>query len=1372
MRRFPRAFAIVASLLLVGEAWAGGFPSGASTLPLLLTRGTDRGCNQGDFVVCPPPAGDVGLAANKYHSYFVEVPAGTGNLTLEMFDPDDGAGGAAEATAGRDVTVATNAQAMQYTVLNPAGTAQTLRYDRGDGVSTSGGVTTGLATAGGVGVSCTTVGNTTADNSWCPILIVTNPTAGHWELRVAGVNGSGENYYGVRARDTATNRDLNVYARSYIHYGNENVQAGRTYSGSNAFFPYVTEGCQLRAADFDSDDDTGESIRYASRTLVVDRTFTEATDDLSGATAWNDELLTFTTNTDAREYGIWRNECTSSLTNSNHVTPWLGSEMSTASPPTTQPQGGSDRGATAVTSGESYRIYFPNNNGGAPLKPFVEQHLSAAVAGTTPTAGQTATYNVALEITNPTPYAITFSATDTFTSTVPNDTNTGGSGNNIRDYGYVNNSFSTTCGSATTPAGAASGSVVWNPGTVAANSMCTATYQLTLRLGSNVANGTVVPMTGLTTAGSTAAFLDETGTRFIFGPLCALQVTVGTAVAVPVTLSYFDARSLGDDRLSVRFRTATEANTIGFTLLEGTAAASARPLAGGSVSAQGVRSLRNHDYQFTVSGYRGGLLWLEENSGSARHQRHGPFVVGQTAGREAAPAAIDWRTSRAERQASAAASEQAARTSGGREVELRVDRDGAYRVRYEDLLAAGSDWAGVTADRLALTANGVPVPIAVDGAASFGPGSAIRFVGFGRHSSPYTDETVYVLSDAPAQALRMGRIAAATPSSYRSSADRKVEVAPNNLWDFASPLPDPWYAFELYRNGNTYPSAQLSLPLTGPDANVDALLRLSMYGGIDEVEVGGDHALTVTLNGQPLVTADRFDGINPRYLDRSVPAALLHDGTNTIGLALEPNGLGADSVVVDGATLVYRGHLQAQNDRLDFQSAGAETGDALFGDGFGDERTECQPDCTGYQADGFGSLPTSVYRVRGSRVDELPTRASSGTTLRFGGSEEPADRYLAASTAAHLLPTIRLARAPVDLFAGAATWLAIGPASVLPALEPLLAARRNRGLAARAVAIEDVYAQFGDGAADPEAVRRFIRQAAIELGTHFVVLAGGDTYDYKNYSGTGSVSLVPTFYRQTYPIVHYGPTDVPYGDLDGDGRLDLAVGRLPARNASEMALLVSKTLAYEASPSTARPLFAADQSGNGVDFGVGSDSFIGMLDSSFVATRPAADKVYLGTAASPQAARDAFFADLGGGRSLVSYYGHSFPSGWTFNGLLDVSDVQAGLIHNSAAPVIVTQWGCWGAFFVDPQYSTLAHGLLVGGPDGAVALIGATALTDSADDEAFAAQLLPLLSGSGTTLGDALQQAQAAFAAAHPNARDVGLGTVLLGDPAIVLNRN
>ncbi len=1371
MSLISRSVAMVVGLLVASGAAAGGFPSGASTLPLLLSRGTDLACNQGDFVQCPPPAGDIGLAANKYHSYFVEVPPGTGNLTIELFDADAGAG-AGEAAAGRDTVAATLAQSTQYSVLNPAGTAQAVRYARGNSVSASGGVTTGLATAAGAGVSCTTVGNTTGDNAWCPILIVTNPASGHWEIRVQAVNGSGLNYYGVRARDTATSRDLNVYARSYLHYGNQNVQAGRVYSGSNAFFPYVTEGCQLRAADFDSDDDAGESIRYASRTLLFDQTLTEAANDLSGNNVWNDELLTFTTNTDAREYGIWRNECTATLTNSNHVTPWLGSEMSTASPPTAQPQGGSDRGTSAVTSGESYRLYFPTSTGAAPQKPWVEQHLVAVNAGTTPTAGQSATYQVSVIVANPSNFPITFGtvAAEQVTSTIPADT---GAGTTLRNYGYVAGSFSasTGCGTATTPAANASGNVVWNPGTVAANSICSATYQMSLALGSAVANGTVVPMTGVTTAGTTAVFLDETNTRFVFGPLCALQVTVGTAVAVPVTLSYFDARSLGDDRLDVRFRTATEAGTVGFTLLEGATAASARPLTDGSISAQGVRSLRNHDYQLTVSGFHGGSLWLQEDAGSARPLRHGPFVVGQAAGRETLPAAIDWRTSRAERLAAAAATDQTARSSGGREVELRVARDGAYRVRYEDLLAAGSDWSGVAADRIALTANGVPVPIAVDGAATFGPGSAIRFIGLARRGSLYTDDTVYVLSDAPTQALRMGRIAPATPSSYRSSADRKLEVAPNNLWDFASPLPDPWYALELYRNGNSYPTAQLSLPLNGLDAGVDAVLRLTMWGGIDQADVGGDHALTVTVNGQPLVQADRFDGISPRYLDRSVPAALLHDGINSVGLALEPNGLSFDSVVVDGATLVYRGHLQAQNDRLDFQSAGAETGDALFGDGFGDERVECQAGCTGYQADGFGSLPASVYRVRGAGVDELPTSASSGTTLRFAGSEEPADRYLAASTTAHLLPAIRLARPPVDLFAGAATWLAIGPASVLPALQPLLAARRNRGLAARAVAIEDVYAQFGDGAADPEAVRRFIRQAAAELGTHYVVLAGGDTYDYKNYGGAGSVSLVPTFYRQTYPIVHYGPTDVPYGDLDGDGRLDLAVGRLPARNGPEMALLVSKTLAYEASPTTARPLFAADQSGNGVDFGVGSDAFIGMLDPAFVASRPPADKVYLGSAASTQAARDAFFADLSGGRGLVSYYGHSFPSGWTFNGLLDVGDVQAGLIHNSAAPMIVTQWGCWGAFFVDPQYSTLAHGLLVARPDGAFAGIGATALTDSSDDEAFAAQLLPRLSSAGTTVGDALQQSQSAFAATHPEGRDISLGTVLLGDPALVLYR-
>jgi len=47
--------------------------------------------------------------------------------------------------------------------------------------------------------------------------------------------------------------------------------------------------------------------------------------------------------------------------------------------------------------------------------------------------------------------------------------------------------------------------------------------------------------------------------------------------------------------------------------------------------------------------------------------------------------------------------------------------------------------------------------------------------------------------------------------------------------------------------------------------------------------------------------------------------------------------------------------------------------------------------------------------------------------------------------------------------------------------------------------VEDIYAQLGFGITDPSAIREFIAHAARHMGTEYVLLVGGDTYDYLDH---------------------------------------------------------------------------------------------------------------------------------------------------------------------------------------------------------------------------------------------------------------------------------
>ncbi len=138
--------------------------------------------------------------------------------------------------------------------------------------------------------------------------------------------------------------------------------------------------------------------------------------------------------------------------------------------------------------------------------------------------------------------------------------------------------------------------------------------------------------------------------------------------------------------------------------------------------------------------------------------------------------------------------------------------------------------------------------------------------------------------------------------------------------------------------------------------------------------------------------------------------------------------------------------------------------------------------------------------------------------------------------------------------------------------------------------------------------------------------------------------------------------------------------------------------------------------------------------------------------------------------ALVSYVGHSSYRIWGLNpthGILFWANDARALTN--ATPHLVTQWGCWNTYFVNPRQDTMANGFLLQ-EHGAAAVLGATALTDldllRGLGEAFFDQV-----GRRATLGDALLRAQQSYAKSHPAAARDLRGFALLGDPAAELNQ-
>jgi Peptidase family C25 len=278
-----------------------------------------------------------------------------------------------------------------------------------------------------------------------------------------------------------------------------------------------------------------------------------------------------------------------------------------------------------------------------------------------------------------------------------------------------------------------------------------------------------------------------------------------------------------------------------------------------------------------------------------------------------------------------------------------------------------------------------------------------------------------------------------------------------------------------------------------------------------------------------------------------------------------------------------------------------------------------------------------------------------------------------------------------------------------------------------------------------------------------VLLVGGDTYDYKGYTSNSAISFIPTVYGRTHAVVNYAPLDSAFADINGDGRADVAVGRFPVRTLAEARNAVSKTLAYTSNTPGGRALMISDRESSGFNFRDMNNSFGDGLGAAWNKLVIALDSYAVG--ATVQARADVAAA-INQGVSLVSFFGHSSPSSWTREGLLTANTVNGGMFSNSTMPTVVTQWGCWATYFVDPTYNTISHALLLQNAGGAAAMLGASGLTDVSSDIAFANRLLPKL-GNGERMGDALKQSQLELQATQPTPIDVTRGGTLLGDPAL-----
>ncbi|MCU0492610.1 MAG: C25 family cysteine peptidase, partial [Chloroflexaceae bacterium] len=555
-----------------------------------------------------------------------------------------------------------------------------------------------------------------------------------------------------------------------------------------------------------------------------------------------------------------------------------------------------------------------------------------------------------------------------------------------------------------------------------------------------------------------------------------------------------------------------------------------------------------------------------------------------------------------------------------------VTQAGIQRVQAAALAAAGLNPATLDAARLRLWWKGAEVPLDVRGS---GNSLELRFYA-PEPGDRWNSSDVYWLTLDAAPGLRMAsRSVAPGGAALRNTALQRGTWRNNTRYDSTTSGPDGdhWFAFNLQAVPNGTPATTVITPaLTLPAAG--GPVNLTLNGASFST---GQHSLRMSMGGaeQTAIVSTSQQGQNwTQNFSLSNSAA-------TASVALLP-GSAIRDLLLDSVHWEFPVSLDL-----------GERGAAFTGVG-GTWR---------YQ---LSNLPAdaALYDISDPRQPVLLT----GVAATF---EDTGDRaYLLAGPGSMHTPELR-AHQPVDLAAALNVQaLYIAPAAFQQALEPLVAQRRSQGYSVQVVPVEAIYDNWSWGMVSPDAIRNFLRYAVGTWATkpQAVALVGIGTSDPRNYLGRNNPNHIPPYLADVDFWLGETACENCYVQLDGDSPLDdklpdLALGRLPARDANDVQVLVNKILAYERAPAgqswRGRALTVADNNDSAGDFVKIADAGTTHLPAGMLSERIYFDPE--APAEQPWRDRDAaraysrVKAALSGGAGLVTFVGHSSQWRWASN---------------------------------------------------------------------------------------------------------------------------
>ncbi len=579
---------------------------------------------------------------------------------------------------------------------------------------------------------------------------------------------------------------------------------------------------------------------------------------------------------------------------------------------------------------------------------------------------------------------------------------------------------------------------------------------------------------------------------------------------------------------------------------------------------------------------------------------------------------------------------------------------------------------------------------------------------FTHQNNLYADSAYYFLTFSNGAGLRIGgQGTAPTPNvnvtSFNDYAVHDVDLYNPGL------LGKEWYGEQF--NQNTSQNFVFNFGTT-----VDAI-KATIY--VANVSTVSGNQFVTKLNGQQIgasVFGANGGSDDPIFESPEVYSGVLNSNTATFNITYTPQ---------DYASIGYLNYIEL-NVRRSLGISGTQQN-------FRDLSSVAQGNVAKYVLQGANG-GTQVWDVTNPQVPVLMNGSFDGSNYNFSREAATLHEFAAFNNTSFATPAYSGPVANQNLHGlDQVDMIIVTYPNFIDAANQLADFHRTAdGYRVVVATTTQVYNEFSSGGQDLSAIRDFAKMFYDRAGSdpkqlpRYLLLLGGASYDYKNRVPNNS-NFVPTFESAySHSITDSYCSDDFFSFLDGNeyientkivNAMDIGVGRLPVRNASDALAVVNKIKAYKSTKSLGAwrlaATFAADRND---DAGAHMDDAEAManniemnsvnlynetkvyLDAMNVTPTPAGDRCPDANAVIDN--------QVFKGNFLMNYNGHGNPEVWSSRRIL-TSDDYNKWNNLYMLPFMVTATCDFGQFD-QPATVSAAEQLVVRNNGGVIAAITTT----------------------------------------------------------------